>query len=182
MLHGSATEQLAQITGTTHWRTIHLLFSLGTGLVIVGVWSRLLLAPDNLRVEFGIALGLLALGELLNGVNIAFMTAAGTQLAQMERDNPGSAALLYQGIHPATLMAARLGSLLVAVSGLLLFSLGRHDPMEPVWVRWIALIAGVVGTLAVTMLPETNIATPIGIGIMAFWGVAVGWRGVRGAD
>ncbi|MGH7490171.1 MAG: hypothetical protein ACREMY_31870, partial [bacterium] len=150
MLHGSAAEQLAQIAGTPRWRTIHILLSLGTGLVIIGVWSRLLLAPDNLRTEFGIAVGLLALGELLNGVNIAFMTAAGTQLAQMERDTPGSATLLYQGIHPATLMTARLGSLLVAVSALLLFSLGKQDPREAGWVRWIALVAGVIGVLAVT--------------------------------
>ena len=35
VLHGSASDQLAMIGDTGHWRTIHLLLSLGTGLFIV---------------------------------------------------------------------------------------------------------------------------------------------------
>jgi hypothetical protein len=176
VLHGSASDHLQMISDTPRWRTIHLLLSLGTGLTIAGIWARHLVAPESLRVEYGIALGLLALGELLNGVNIAFMTGAGTQLAAMERTTPGSALALYQGIHPATLMAARLGSLLVAMAALLLARLGGADPEEKGWIRGLLAVAGVVGLLAVLILPETNVATPIGIGIMAIWGVVVGWR------
>jgi hypothetical protein len=181
VLHGSASDHLQMISDTPRWRTIHLLLSLGTGLTIAGLWARLLVAPESLRVEYGIALGLLALGELLNGVNIAFMTGAGTQLAAMERATPGSALALYQGIHPATLMAARLGSLLVAMAALLLARLGGADPGEKGWIRGILTVAGVVGLLAVLFLPETNVATPIGIGIMAIWGVVVGWRALTPA-
>jgi hypothetical protein len=182
VLHGSASDQLAMISDTGHWRTIHLLLSLGTGLFIVGLGARALSTPDSLRLEYGIVLIVLALGELLNGVNIAFMTAAGTELAALERQTPGSTTLLYQGIHPATLMAARLGSFLVAMAALLLARLGSHDPAEPRWERGIALVAGVVGLAAVLLLPETNVATPIGIGIMALWGIAVAVRLLRQAS
>ena len=179
VLHGSASDQLKLISDTTHWRTIHLLLSLGTGLFIAGLGSRVLATPDSLRLEYGIVLSLLALGELLNGVNIAFMTAAGTELAALERQTPGSSTLLYQGIHPATLMAARLGAFLVAIAALFLTRLGRQDPAEPRWERGITLVAGLVGLTAVSLLPETNVATPIGIGIMALWGIAVAVRLLR---
>lgn len=179
VLHGSASDHLAMIGNTPYWRVIHLLLSLGTGLFIVGIWSRLFSAPEQLRAEFAVALGLLALGELLNGVNIAFMTGAGTELAAMERQNPGASTLLYQGLHPATLMAARLGSFLVAIAALLLSRLGRDDPSEPRWLRGLALVAGIVGLAAVLVLPETNVATPIAVGIMAIWGLAVGVRNLR---
>jgi len=182
VLHGSASDQLAMIGDTSHWRTIHLLLSLGTGLFIVGLGARALSTPDSLRLEYGIVLIVLALGELLNGVNIAFMTAAGTELAALERQTPGSATLLYQGIHPATLMAARLGSFLVAIAALLLARLGSHDPAEPRWERGITLVAGVVGLAAVLLLPETNVATPIGIGIMGLWGIATAVRLLRQAS
>src|SRR4249920_2055716 len=102
VLHGSAGDHLAMIGHTPHWRVIHLLLSLGTGLFIVGLWTRLFSAPESLRAEYAVALGLLAVGELLNGINIAFMTGAGTELAAMERQNPGGSTMLYQGLHPAT--------------------------------------------------------------------------------
>ncbi|HEY7029380.1 MAG TPA: hypothetical protein VH438_17325 [Gemmatimonadales bacterium] len=182
VLHGTASDQLAMISGTGHWRAIHLLLSLGTGLFIAGLGARALATPDSLRVEYGIVLIVLGLGELLNGVNIAFMTAAGTELAALERQTPGSTTLLYQGIHPATLMAARLGSFLVAIAALLLTRLGGHDPAEPRLERGITLVAGVVGLAAVLLLPETNIATPIGIGIMALWGIVASVRLLRQAS
>jgi hypothetical protein len=42
MLAGDAAAQLRIIAGTPYWRAIHLAMLAGTGLVIAGIWVRLL--------------------------------------------------------------------------------------------------------------------------------------------
>jgi hypothetical protein len=180
ILHGHAADHLATIAATHSWRTIHLLLSLATALIIAGLWCRLLVAPVTLRLEFAVALGLLALGEMLNGLNIAFMTGAGTQLALLNQEQAGLAQTLYQAMHPFTLIAARAGSLLAGLAALMLGRLSMLDPAEARWVVPLPWIAGLAGLPVVLFCSEWSIATPLVIGLLAFWQIAVAARILRG--
>src|SRR5919206_5094867 len=76
MLAGDAAMQLRIIAATPHWRTLHLMMLVGSGLVIAGIWVRLL---DRAIISAPVltALALVALGIGINALNIAFMAGGG---------------------------------------------------------------------------------------------------------
>src|SRR3954466_9717171 len=82
MLVGDAATQLRTISGTPYWRSLHLAMLAGSGLVIAGIWVRLVtehLAPGALVA----ALAIITVGVALNALNIAFMAGSGTHMAAM---------------------------------------------------------------------------------------------------
>src|SRR5918911_4123070 len=127
MLAGDAAAQLRTIAATTHWRGIHLAMLAGTGLVIAGIWVRLLLDRSGGAAAAPVlaALAVIALGLAVNALNIAFMTGAGWHMAALFQRGDAGVAPVFEVTHPIGLMAARFGNFIVALGAL---ALG--------WVEW----------------------------------------------
>src|SRR5262245_57759110 len=70
---------LALIASMGRWHLVHVGLLYGTGMIMAGIWARFLAADPETRAGLGVAFVVLVVGELLNGVNIAFMTGAGTE-------------------------------------------------------------------------------------------------------
>src|ERR671933_2673932 len=116
MLAGDAAAQLRTIAETPHWRGIHLMMLAGTGLVIAGIWVRLLLdRPAAPAAPALAALAVIALGLAVNALNIAFMTGAGWHMATLFQRGDAAVAPVFEVTHPIGLMAARFGNFIVAL-------------------------------------------------------------------
>src|SRR5206468_11615226 len=70
MLASDAADQLRTIAATSYWRALHLAMLAGAGLVIAGIWVRLVSdrAASGALVA---ALAIVSLGVALNALNIA---------------------------------------------------------------------------------------------------------------
>jgi hypothetical protein len=79
----TAAGDLAMIQQAPHWRQVHLGLLYATGMIIAGVWVRWLVAEGRERAGLGVAFVVFGIGQALNGVNIAYMTGAGTLLAKV---------------------------------------------------------------------------------------------------
>jgi hypothetical protein len=172
-------EDLALIAAMPHWRLIHLGLLYGTGSIIAGVWARWLIAADAERAGLGVAFVVLGLGHALNGVNIAYMTAAGTELAGRFQQGQ-DVAVLYQATHGAAVAAGRLGGFLVAMAAALIAATTSSTAAEPRWrvgLAWLAAGAGLAGNL---LAPPGHPLMLTSVGVLAVWQVAVAvplvWR------
>src|SRR5919199_3510044 len=149
VLAGDAAAQLRMIAATPHWRTLHLVMLAGSGLVIAGIWVRLL---DRATISAPVlaALALVALGIGINALNIAFMAGAGWHMATLFHGGESQMIPLFDATHPIGLMAARFGNFLVALGALALGWAEWHDASRPrliALLAWLAAAGGVVGVL-----------------------------------
>lgn len=135
VLTGDAASDLPLMASTAHWRMMHLLMLTGSGLVIAGIWVRVLDGQSNepsadrtrAVVPLAAALAVLALGETLNALNIAYMAGAGTHLAAVYAAGRAEAGPLFDATHSIGLMFARFGNFLIALGALMLGFLERAD-------------------------------------------------------
>ena len=165
-------EDLALIAAMPHWRLIHLGLLYGTGFIMAGVWARWLAAAPAERAGLGVAFVVLGLGHALNGVNIAYMTATGTDLA-IRFHQGQDVAVLYQATHGAAVAAGRLGGLLVAIAAAVIAGTTSSTAAEPRWrvgLAWLAAGAGLAGNV---LAPPGHPLMLTSIGVLAVWQVAV---------
>lgn len=170
---------LALIAAMPHWRLIHLGLLYGTWLIIAGVWARWLSASGAERAGLGVGFVVLGLGQALNGVNIAYMTAAGTEFAAWFQQGR-AVALLYQATHAAAVAAGRLGGFLVAIAAAVIVATTAPTAVESRWrvgLAWLAAGAGLAGNL---FAPPGHPLMLASIGVLAIWQVTVAvplvWR------
>jgi len=168
---------LQVIAATGRWHLVHLGLLYGTGLIIAGVWARWFAAAPGERAELGVGLGLLVLGQVLNGVNIAYMLGAGTHLAALPPD--AALAPIYQAMHHFAVGCGRLGGFLVALAaGLIGWSTGR-EPGEPRWlagIAWLACVAGLAGNF---LAPPGHPLMLTAVGVMGAWQIGTAVRLLR---
>jgi hypothetical protein len=173
-LMGSPEAQLATIADSAHWRAIHLALATGSALVICGVWCYALPErPAQERTLTIAALVLFTVGQAVNALNTIYMTGAGATIAALHAAGTPGMPVLFQATHPFGLVAARFGNLVVALSALLLGWLGTHDRTDPRWLGILAWIAGVVGLMAVIILPENSLLVLLPVALMCFWQAGV---------
>ncbi len=164
----TAQADLDLIVATHHWHWIHLGLLHATGLIIAGIWCRWLSADPAERDGLAVAFLVLAIGEALNGVNIAYMTGAGTAFAGMHAaglDVRG----VYQATHEAAVMSGRLAGFLVALAAGLVAAttMGRAtEPRPLIWLAWLACGAGLAGDL---LAPPGHPLMLTSVGLMALW-------------
>ena len=169
---------LRLIAATRHWHLIHLGLLYGTGLIIVGIWSRWLAADPAERSGLGIAFVVLGLGQALNGMNIAYMLGTGTMLGGLGDTGP-AVAQLYDATHALAVMTGRLGGFLVALAaGIIASTTARvgSEPRSLVGLAWFACVAGIGGNL---FAPPGHPFMLASIGIMAVWQTVTGVRLIR---
>jgi hypothetical protein len=173
-------EDLRLIHATRYWHPIHLGLLYGTGLIIVGIWSRWLAADPTERSGLAIGFMALALGQALNGMNIAYMLGAGSLLGGLNDVAP-DVARLYDATHAFAVMTGRLGGFLVALAaGLIAYTTARTsgEPRALVGLAWFACVAGIGGNF---LAPPGHPFMLASIGIMAVWQTVTAVRLLRQA-
>lgn len=168
---------LTMIAMMPSWKLVHLGLLYATGMIIVGIWSRLL-ATEEGRAGLGVAFLVLCIGETLNGVNIGFMAGAGTEFARLHGTGV-DVTQVYQASHLAAIMFGKLGGFLASLAaGMIAMVTGRIGT-EPRWLVGTAWIACVVGLLGNFFAPPGHPAMVASIGLMAVWQVGASVRLLR---
>lgn len=188
VLAGPAEDQLRTIAETTHWRTMHLLMLAGSGLLIAGVWVRLVTdrpADDAaagaraLNAPLLIALALIALGLAINALNIGYMAGAGTLMAEQFAAGRAELAAVFDATHPIGLVAARFGNFLVALGAVVLGWAEWQDPTRPRWLAWLAWAAAAGGFVGVLFFNEASRVALAAVALLSGWELATAVRAFR---
>ena len=190
MLAGSPESQLRTIADTAHWRTMHLLMLAGSGLLIAGIWVRLVTerpsggSPSaSTTTAFNgplvAARALIALGLAINALNIAFMAGAGTHMAAQFAAGRTEVAPLFDATHPIGLVAARFGNFIVALGALALGWVESQDPTRPRWLAWLAWAASAGGFFGVIFFDEASRIALAAVALLSGWELATAVRALR---
>jgi hypothetical protein len=148
----------------------------GSGLIVAGVWVRLVGDRAFVRPALVAALVLLSIGVTINALNIAYMAGAGWQMASQFGAGDGSMVPLFEATHPIGLMAARFGNFIVALGALVLGWAEWRDA-EPrrfdAVLAWIAALGGLVG--AIFFVESSRIALAA-VALLSGWQVVTALR------
>ena len=172
-----AAGDLAMIAALPRWRLIHLGLLHATGLIIAGVWSRWLTATPEARPGLAVAFAVLGMGLALNGVNIAYMTGAGTQFASLQASGTDVLAV-YGATHAGAIMAGRLAGFLVAIAAGLIAISTWSTAGEPRWLPGVAALACVAGLLGNFLATPGHPLMLTSVGMMAVWQVGTAVQGL----
>lgn len=186
VLAGDAAAQLRTIADMGAWRTIHLLMLAGSGLIIAGIWARLIDGPPTPSAGAAgpngaliAALGLVSLGLAVNALNIGFMAGAGWHMAAEFAAGRAEMVPLFDATHPIGLVAARFGNLIVALGALVLGWVEWSDPSRPRWLAVLAWIAAAGGFVGVLFFDEASRLALAGVALLSGWELATGVRVLR---
>lgn len=173
VLAGDAASQLRTIADTEHWRGIHLAMLAGTGLIVAGVWVRLVLPRSSAVPPLLLgALAIIAIGIAIDGLNIAYMAGAGWRMGDRFAQGDAVARTVFELTHPIGLMAARFGNFLVALGALALGWAEWRDETAPRMLATLAWLAGVGGMIGVLFFDESSRATLGAVALLSGWQVA----------
>ena len=181
MLAGDAAEQLRTISDTTYWRGLHLAMLAGSGLVIAGIWVRLITE----RVASGAvvaALAIVTVGVALNALNIAFMAGSGTHMAEMFTRGRGEMEAVFDATHPIGLMAARFGNFIVALGAVALGWIEWRDATQPRWLAWLAWLAAAGGFFGVFFFDEASRFALAAVALLSGWELATAFLALRRSE
>ena len=188
MLAGPAESQLRTIAETSGWRTMHLLMLAGSGLLIAGIWVRLVTdRPGETRAAAGrvfnapliASLALIALGLAINALNIGYMAGAGTYMAEQFAAGRTELAAVFDATHPIGLVAARFGNFLVALGALALGWAESQDASRPRWLAWLAWAAAAGGFVGVLFFNEASRVALAAVALLSGWELATALRALR---
>jgi len=180
MLAGDAAEQLRTIARTPYWRALHLAMLAGSGLVIAGVWVRLVTDRET-SAPLVAALAVVTLGIAMNALNIAYMAGSGTHIAALFAGGQNQMQSEFEATHPIGLMAARFGNFLVALGALALGVVESRDATRPRWFAWLAWLAAAGGFVGVFFFDEASRLTLAAVALLSGWEVATAVRTLRSA-
>ncbi|HKW10382.1 MAG TPA: hypothetical protein VJO33_08375 [Gemmatimonadaceae bacterium] len=175
MLSGDAVAQLRTISATPYWRGLHLAMLAGSGLVIAGVWVRLI-TDRATPAPLVAALALVAIGVAFNALNIAFMAGSGTHMAALFASGQTEMQSVFEATHPIGLMAARFGNFVVALGALALGIIESRDATRPRWLPWLAWLAATGGFIGVFFFDESSRLALAAVALLSGWEVATAVR------
>ena len=176
VLSGDGAAQLRTIADMAHWRALHLAMLAGSGLIVAGVWVRLVNDRAFVRAPLVTALVVISIGVTINALNIAYMAGAGWHMAT--RFGAGDTAMvsLFDATHPIGLVAARFGNFIIALGAISLGWAEWHDA-EPrrfdAALAWIAAIGGLIGAI---FFQESSRIALAAIALLSGWQVVTGVR------
>ncbi|MFL5615938.1 MAG: hypothetical protein ACJ796_19900 [Gemmatimonadaceae bacterium] len=177
-LAGDAAAQLRTISGTTYWRGLHLAMLAGSGLVIAGIWVRLVterVASSALVA----ALAIVTVGVALNALNIAFMAGSGTHMAVMFAHGRSEMEAVFDATHPIGLMAARFGNFVVALGAVALGWIEWRDATRRRWLAWLAWLAAAGGFIGVFFFDEASRFALAAVALLSGWELATAFLALR---
>jgi hypothetical protein len=152
ILSGSGSMELGMIGGMPIWRTMHLVMLGGTGLIVAGIWVRLVGAPANAATNVAVvaALTIITVGIALDSLNTTFMAGPAWRMAKEFTAGDTTITRQFEIMHPVGLMAARFGNYLIALGALILGAAEWMSVGRPRWLAalaWIAAAGGLVGVI-----------------------------------
>jgi len=163
--------QLRMIAGSPSFRAVHLAMLCGSGLIIAGVWTRLLIGRPVSPAPLIGGLALVCLGLCFNAIDIAFMGGSGWHMATAYVAGQSELAPLFEALHRFGLLTARFGNFLVALGALVLGCAERADPESPRWLAWLAWIAAAGGLAGVLFVPEASLLMLTAVTLISGWSV-----------
>jgi hypothetical protein len=152
ILSGSGAMELEMIGGMRIWRTMHLCMLAGTGLIVAGIWVRLVGMPANTSTNSAVvaALAMITVGIALDSINTTFMAGPAWRMASALAAGDTTVTRQFEIMHPVGLMTARFGNYLVALGALILGAAEWLTAGRPRWLAvlaWIAAAGGLVGAI-----------------------------------
>jgi hypothetical protein len=179
MLAGDAAAQLQTIATTSYWRVLHLMMLAGSGLLIAGIWVRLVTDRAITSAPVVAALAIIVVGLALNALNIAFMAGSGTHMAALFARGNTEMQNMFEATHPIGLMAARFGNFVVALGALGLGWVEWRDATRPRWLAWLAWLAATGGFVGVVFFDEASPFILAAVALLSAWEVATAFRALR---
>lgn len=191
MLAGTPESQLRTMAETPHWRTMHLMMLAGSGLLIAGIWVRLvtdrsgsdassrMTSVASMNAPLIAALALIALGLAINALNIGFMAGAGTHMAAQFAAGRTEIAPLFDATHPIGLVAARFGNFIVSLGAVALGWAEWQDTSRPRWVAWLAWAAAAGGFFGVLFFDEASRIALAAVALLSGWELATAILALR---
>jgi len=181
MLGGDAAAQLRTISSTPYWRALHLTMLAGSGLVIAGIWVRLVTerTPPPPLVA---ALGLITVGIAINALDVAFMAGSGTHMAALFAGGRAEMQSIFEATHSIGLMAARFGNFIVALGALVLGFSESRDATRPHSLAWLAWLAAGGGFAGVLFFDEASRLVLAAVALLSGWEVATAIRALLFTD
>ena len=176
VLAGDGATQLRTIADMAHWRALHLAMLAGSGLIVAGVWVRLVDDRVFVRAPLVAALTLISIGVALNALNIAYMAGAGWHMATRFAAGDVAIVPLFDATHPIGLMAARFGNFIIAL-GAIALGWGEWHDAEPrrldALLAWVAAIGGLVGAI---FFAESSRLALAAVALLSGWQVVTAVR------
>lgn len=187
ILSGSGSMELGMIGGMPIWRVMHLIMLGGTGLIIAGIWVRLVGARANATTNAAVvaALTIITVGVALDSVNTTFMAGPAWRMAQAFAAGDTTITRQFEIMHPVGLMAARFGNYLIALGALILGAAEWLTAGRPRWLAVLAWIAAAGGLAGVIFFDETQPEMLGAVSLLCGWQVGaaiVALRSPRSAD
>jgi hypothetical protein len=172
VLPADAEAQLRIMAATVYWRPIHLAMIAGSSLVVVGIWLRLAVGRPRRRPALVAGLACVAVGLVLNALDIGFM--AGHGAADAVRYAAGDVSVVpgFGARHMEWLMTARLGNAAVAVGCLLLGWVEWGDAARPRWMALLAWLAAAGGAIGVLMFEPWTRGAVAAVALFSAWAAA----------
>lgn len=172
ILSGGGGMELGMIGGMAIWRTMHLCMLAGTGLIVLGIWVRLVGAPSGAPTTPAVvaALTIITVGMALDSINTTFMAGPAWRMAGAFTAGDASIARQFELLHPIGLMSARFGNYLVALGAMVLGAAEWMSAERPRWLAVLAWIAAAGGLVGVIFFDE---ASPEMLGAVA---LLCGWQ------
>lgn len=175
VLRGDAASHLRTIAESEHWRAIHGSMLAATGLIMVGIWVRLVTARRQ-PAPLIAALALITIGLATHSLNIVYMTGAGWQLATRYAAGEEVMAAIYGATHPIGLVASRYGNFLVALGAGVLGWVEWRDATAPRFLAWLAWAAAAAGVAGAAWFHETSSGIFAAVAVLSLWQAATGVR------
>ena len=176
VLAGDAATQLRMIADTAHWRPLHLAMLGGSGLIVAGVWVRLVDDRTFVRPALVAGLAIISIGIAINALNTAFMTGSGWHMAGRFAAGDTAMAPLFDATHPIGLMAARFGNFIIAL-GAVALGWGEWRDAEPrrldAVLAWIAAAGGLFGAM---FFAESSRIALAAVALLSGWQVLAAGR------
>ena len=147
----------------------------GSGLVIAGVWVRLL-SDRATPAPLVASLALISVGLALNALDIAFMAGAGTEMAARFASGQSEMQIVFDATHQIGLMSARFGNFIVALGAAVLGVVESRDVTQPRWMAWLAWLAAAGGLIGVLFFDEASRVALAAVALLSGWEVATAVR------
>jgi hypothetical protein len=171
MLVADAGAQLRTMATTPYWRALHVTMLAGSGLVIAGVWVRLL-TDRGASSALVATLAIIIMGIALNALDIAFMASSGARMATYFAAGHVEMSTIYDVTHASMLMAARFGNFIVALGAVALGAIEWRDPSRPRWLAWLAWVAAAGGFVGVFFFDDPSRLVFAAVALLSAWEVA----------
>lgn len=173
ILSGDGSMELGMIARMPIWRTMHLFMLGGTGLIVAGIWVRLVDAPADgpSRNAVIVALTIITVGIALDSLNTTFMAGPAWRMAAAFAAGDASVARQFEIMHYVGLMSARFGNYLIALGALLLGAVEWMTDSRPRWLAILAWIAGAGGLIGVICFDEAKPEMLGAVSLLCGWQV-----------